>query len=348
MKTNATKRTVTLVLALILIVSAFPLSASAASSWPTLTSSSPCVMISPGQISVYRDSGLTTRGTCSPARCYNSHIDMGDDLRLLEVSSNSLSIKVDFPTSQGRKQGFVQTSTLLGVSEPSQVVTSKAKVTTYQYASTEKTYGAVYVGDTVYKCGTTKSGYVLVIYNVSGGYKAGFVLKSDWEKIVGDSQNASAVPQTMSYALYMSSGGTMTCAFDGYVNTNGRHEGIDFKRGIGSSVYSLTDGVITRVTEGYRGSSGLSTIAIYSASTGKTVIYLHSDPENSLYVGQHISRGQLIAHEDWRGCSSASGSHTHVEVREGEKTSAAKSVNDYKLDNSNPTAFWNSQGYQVQ
>ena len=196
MKTTATKRTVTLVLALILIVSAFPLSASAASSWPTLTSSSPCVMISPGQISVYRDSGLTTRGTCSPARSYNSYIDMGDDLRLLEVSSNSLSIKVDFPTPQGRKQGFVQTSTLLGVSEPSQVVTSKAKVTTYQYASTEKTYGAVYVGDTVFMCGTTKGGYVLVIYNISGGYKAGFVLKSDWEKIVGDSQNASVVNTT--------------------------------------------------------------------------------------------------------------------------------------------------------
>lgn len=343
---KTTKRICSLLLVMVLLFSALPLTTFAASAWPNVTSSRTCAMISPGQIPVYRDSGLTTRGTCSPARSYNSYIDEGDDIYFLEITANY--IKANFPTSQGRKIGYIKTSTILGVNSPSQVVTSKAKVTTYQYASAERTYGYVAVNDTVYKCGTTKSGYVLVIYNVSGGYKAGFITKSDWEKIAnGSSQNSSST-QAMSYALYKSSDGKLTCGFDGYVNTKGRHEGIDFKKGTGSSVYSLTDGVITRITEGSRGSSGLSTIAIYSASTGKTIIYLHADPVNSLYVGQQISRGQLIAYEDWRGCSSASGAHTHVEVRDGKRTSAAKSVNDYTLDNSNPTAFWNSQGYQVK
>ena len=340
------KRICSLLLAVVLLFSALPLTTFAASSWPNITSSRTCAMISPGQIPVYRDSSLTTRGTCSPAKSYNSYIDKGDDIYFLEV--NATYIKVNFPTSQGRKVGYIKTSTILGVSSPAQVVTSKAKVTTYQSASSDRTYGYVAVNDTVYKCGTTKSGYVLVIYNVSGGYKAGFITKADWEKIVNGSSQDSSGTQTMSYALYKSSGGKLTCGFDGYVNTKGRHEGIDFKKSTGSSVYSLTDGVITRVTEGYQGSNGLSTIAIYSSSTGKTVIYLHADPVNSLYVGQQISRGQLIAYEDWRGCSSSSGAHTHVEVRDGNRTSAAKSVNDYTLDNSNPTAFWNSQGYQVK
>ena len=342
---KTTKRAITLLMALVLLLSAIPMmTASAANAWPNVTSSNTCAMISPAQIFVYRDSSLTTRGTCSPARSYNSYIDKGDDLRFLEITANY--IKVNFPTSQGRKVGYINTSAILGVTTPSEVVTSKAKVTTYQFTSTENPYGYIAVNDVVYKCGTTTSGCVLTIYPVSGGYKAGFVLKSDWDKIVGSQSPSTAQP--MSYALYRSSDGTMTCGFDSYVNQSGRHEGIDFKRGLGSSVYSLTDGVITRVTEGYRGSSGLSTIAIYSASSGKTVIYLHADPVNSLYVGQQISRGQLIAYEDWRGCSASSGTHTHVELRDGNRTSAAKSVNDWTLDNANPTAFWNSQGYQVR
>lgn len=343
---KTTKRVCSLLLAVVLLFSALPLTTFAASAWPSITSSRTCAMISPGKIPVFRDSSLSTPGTCSPAASYNSHIDKWDDIYFLEITANY--IKVNFPTPQGRKIGYIQTSKVLGVTSPSQVVTSKAKVTTYQYASTDRTYGNVAVNDTVYKCGTTKSGYVLVIYNVSGGYKAGFVTKSDWEKITNGSNQNTSSSQSMSYALYKSSGGKLTCGFDGYVNTKGRHEGIDFKKGTGSSVYSLTDGVITRITKGYRGSSGLSTIAIYSASAGKTVIYLHADPVNSLYVGQQISRGQLIAYEDWRGCSSSSGAHTHVEVRDGKRTSAAKSVNDYTLDNANPTAFWNGQGYQVK
>lgn len=163
-----------------------------------------------------------------------------------------------------------------------------------------------------------------------------------------ESRSSDTSAKAMSTTLYGSTGGYLSCGFDGYKNTSGRHEGIDFVKGFGSAVYSLTDGVITRVTEGYNGSNGLSTIAIYSSSTGKTVIYLHADPLNSLYVGQSISRGQQIATEAWRGVSKSSGTHTHVEVRNGRCTSAAKSVNDYVLENSNPTSFWNSQGYLVQ
>lgn len=340
-----TKRVFTLMLALVLLVSAVATTAFAAS-WPGLSSTKYCEMVSSSQIPVYRNTGLSTRGTSSPAKSYNAYVSAGDKVYIYKITGSYTQLS--YPTSSGRKIGYVSTSALLSTTAPSQVVTSKAKVTTYQYASSSSSYGYVAVNDTVYKLGT-RNGYVLVIYNAasgSRGYKAGYVTTADYNRIVGTTSSTGT--QNMSYALYKTSGGRISCGFNGYVSTPGKHEGIDFVRGIDSKVYSLTDGVITRVTQGARGSSGLSTIAIYSAATGKTVIYLHTNPLDSLYVGQSISRGQQIAIEDWRGVSSSNSAHTHVEVRNGRHTGAAKSVNDYTLDNPNPTAFWNSQGYAVK
>lgn len=153
--------------------------------------------------------------------------------------------------------------------------------------------------------------------------------------------------QTMSAALYGTSGGYLVCGFDGYVNTAGRHEGIDFARQISSPVRALVGGTVVNVVRGSNGSGGLSTIAVYDASSGKTVVYLHTAPLSGLSAGQQVSRGQQIATEAWRGVSSSSGAHTHVEMRPGRQALASKSVNDYTLDNPNPTSFWTAEGYRI-
>lgn len=164
------------------------------------------------------------------------------------------------------------------------------------------------------------------------------------------SNNSTSGQTSMSSALYKvnTSGSYLTCGYDGYTSQSGAHEGIDFKKGFGSNVYSLTDGVVTRVTEGYTGSYGLSTICIYSASLNKTIVYLHTDPSNSLYVGKTIHKGDLIATESWRGCPSYNKTHTHVEMRTGRRTSAAVSTTNSTLENPNPTSFWQSLGYSVR
>jgi murein DD-endopeptidase MepM/ murein hydrolase activator NlpD len=149
----------------------------------------------------------------------------------------------------------------------------------------------------------------------------------------------------LSYALYQASGGAITCGFDGYESTPGRHEGIDIARSVGSDVHALVAGTVTYVASGSTGSGGLSTIAVYNASSNKTVIYLHTAPKSAVSVGDAISRGEVIADESWHGVSSSSAAHTHVEVRAGRQTHAAVSVGDPDLDNSDPTSFWNSQGY---
>lgn len=146
----------------------------------------------------------------------------------------------------------------------------------------------------------------------------------------------------MQYELYQATGGSITAYFDGYVTISGRHEGIDFNRFDGAPIHSLTAGTVTNICESC-GTSGLSTIAIYNATLDKTVIYLHSDPLNTLNEGQSVDRGQRIGFEASRG---ASGGHTHVEMRPGRQTNATFS-SDSTLVNPIPTEFWMNRGYTI-
>ena len=148
--------------------------------------------------------------------------------------------------------------------------------------------------------------------------------------------------------LYKTDSGYISSYFDGYVNTSGRHEGIDFARGSGVPVYALTQGWVIRKTEGASGSTSgsgaLSTLAIYNRDQDFTIVYLHANPLNGLAVGEFVSRGQQIGFEDNRGAGAA---HTHVEYRPGRHESAAVSVGDPVLDNPGPSLFWRDHGYNV-
>ncbi len=154
--------------------------------------------------------------------------------------------------------------------------------------------------------------------------------------LVGQGDN-----QRLEYGVYHSNAGAITAYFDGYLSTSGRHEGIDFARGAGSSVYSLLSGTVIYKNEG---GGGLSTLSIYNARLDRTVIYLHTNPLDGLRVGQSVSRGQRIATEAARGASSA---HTHVEMRPGRRELAAPSVGDPTLSNPVPTSFWMGRGYNI-
>lgn len=155
--------------------------------------------------------------------------------------------------------------------------------------------------------------------------------------------NGQTTKTDMSDALYSGGGGWLTAGFDGYHGTQGRHEGIDFARGRGADVRALTSGTVIYVKEG--STNSLSTISIYNATYNKSIIYLHTDPRNSLYEGKQVSVGDIIADESDRAGGAP---HTHVEMRNGRKTHAAKSVKDWTLENDNPTAFWQARGYNVR
>ncbi len=154
----------------------------------------------------------------------------------------------------------------------------------------------------------------------------------------------------LSFALYKNATAHISCGFDGYSSTTGKHEGIDIVYKTGKPVYALASGVVTSVKKGRpgrRNSSYLSTLAVYNKDDNKTVVYLHMSV-GSFSVGDSIITGQKIGTQSWRGISRSSSAHTHVEVRNGRKTAAAISVGDYVLSNSNPAGYWKSKGYTIE
>lgn len=64
--------------------------------------------IATAQINVYKDTKCKTRGTVSPAKAYNAYISKEDDVNIQKLTSSYA--KVDYPTSSGRKTGYIKRS----------------------------------------------------------------------------------------------------------------------------------------------------------------------------------------------------------------------------------------------
>ena len=167
-----------------------------------------------------------------------------------------------------------------------------------------------------------------VTYPTSKGSKTRWVSKNIFN---GGGNNGGDVRQKLLNAVFQNGSARITCDFDGYKTTAGRHEGIDMVLYHNAPVYSPISGIVTRA------GGAFNTVAIYDESNNKTVVFLHF---NSVAVraGQRVNKGTLVGYQ---GSTGASSSHVHIEVRDGRRTAAAKSVNDPRLDNPNPYDYWN-------
>lgn len=325
------KKILSLLLVLVLLLS-YSMQASARVSLPSISSNKPisCYTLnSSGKVYAYTSSSLQKKT--------GGYIDCStDECKIQKISGKA--VQVQYPVSSGTRTAWFARSAFTGydlANGAAEKWEQKGQVTTYKRSDGKETYGYISEGDICYKL-SEKGNYKQVIYPVSGGYKIGWI-----------QTNGASETSDLSYALYHSSKAYISCGFDGYVNTNGRHEGIDIKYKTGSTVYALTSGVVTGAKKGKTGRGGLSTLAVYNASDKKTVVYLHMTL-SSVSVGDKIQVGQKIGTQSWRGISSSNAAHTHVEVRDGKKTAAAKSVDDYTLDNSNPENYWKSKGYEIK
>ncbi|MGN0485963.1 MAG: M23 family metallopeptidase [Acutalibacteraceae bacterium] len=348
------KRKISVLLSLILVVATlFSISVSAKANLPTISSSKPIITYtydSTGKVDAYKDASLKTK-TGGYIACAT------DECRILEIKGDAVKVKYPVANGQYKTAWFSRnefTRRDLANDAAQSTFTAKTSATVYKWKGNSAKLGTVAAKDFCYLLrGDEKSDWLQIIYPISGGYKMGWVKGDDYLRMIGKktvtTSTVSSSATTLTNALYgiNVSSSKITCGFDGYTTTPGRHEGIDFKNENGANVYSLTDGVVTNVVEGKTGSGGLSTIAIYYKASDKTVIYLHSNPVDSLEIGDTVKKGQKIATESWRGVSTSKSGHTHVEVRDGKKTSAAYSVKNYTLDNQNPKSFWNSLGYSV-
>lgn len=309
MKTK--KRILSLILVLVTMCSMLAMPAYAASSWPGLSSSSYCEMVAFADIPVYRDTGLSTRGTSSPAKSYNAYISKNDKIFIYQITG-SYAV-VNYPTSSGRRTGMVSTAQLLGVNAPTEKVTARAKVTTYTGASTSVKSGSIAVGDAVYKLGTTKSGFALVIYTAVSGsraYKAAFITKSDYERVKGTGGGSTSGWQ------WPMNGYWVTQNFNNKRNSSSRpyHCGIDIKSN-NTNVYAAADGKV--IYKGYSNGNGYHVIISHNLN-GTTVKTLYSHLANYSScpsVGQSVSKGTKIGVMGSTGNST--GPHLHFAIFTG-------------------------------
>ena len=164
-----------IILCVMLMATVFvaPMSASAATAFPSLSSTAYCEFTATKTISVFRDSAFATRGTSNPAQSYNAEIWSGDVCQIISITSSYIQLK--YPTSSGLKTGYIKRSELIGVSEPAEKVISKGKADTNTKAANAY-YGYTEKGDDVYKLHTSGN-YTAIIYKAVSGnraYKFGF------------------------------------------------------------------------------------------------------------------------------------------------------------------------------
>ena len=352
MKTRSFPRFIASVAALAIVFSGWnftdsdnsqPLTAiavSASEAYPSISASVPLKYYSDGTYTTYYSSSLS-------ADSAGGRIDPNDFLIIKEL--DPYYILVEYPTPSGSRTMYASTSSIIGSICEVRSVTRGFSV--YRYSSGNSTIGSTDAGDCLYIMDSWLDGRQMVIYNVGSinspsAWKCGWVSGATIDSCTS-SYYSNPSYSSLSSALYQDSSSYVSCGFDGYSSTPGRHEGIDMTCYNGAPIYSLTSGTIVRIKSGWEGISGLSTIAIYDSTHDKTVVYLHSAPSDSLYAGMTVDVGDYLGTQSWRGVSSSSAGHTHIEVVDGRSGYAKKSVNDYTLDNDDPSSFWSDWGYDI-
>lgn len=295
-------------------------SASAATSWPSLSQSNYCEFTAAKTIPVYRNSSCSTRGTTSPAKSYNAYIDPGDVCRIYSISSSSVLLA--YPTSSGMRTGYVKRSAIFSVSAPTEKSTAKGTVYTYTTAG-GKSYGYVERNDSVWCCSSTSGSYTAVIYTARSGnraYKYGFVNTSAYNSTIKGSDNSvsNSTPVSASSWQYpMSSAYVCGNNWGSYYAARasaGRpyHAGLDLGSRTGdANVYAAANGTVAAV--GYNSANGYFVVIRHTIS-GKTVYSFYAHLRSySVSKGKNVSKGSKIGVFGNTGSASA-GAHLHFAI----------------------------------
>lgn len=159
-------------------------------SYPSLSETNYCEFISTNKITVYRDKGCNTPGTCSPSKSYSAYIAKGDKCYIYQIASSY--IKVNYPSISGRSTGYIKRSALADnvlPMNPCYAFTSRGKINTYKTAG-GAVYGSTAKNDYVVCCRESLGGgpyWFTIMYTAKSGnrgYKLGWVYLNDYKKIL--------------------------------------------------------------------------------------------------------------------------------------------------------------------
>ena len=118
---------------------------------------------------------------------------------------------------------------------------------------------------------------------------------------------------------YTGGSGTLGWPLKSFVITqyySGRHNGIDLAAPAGNNIYAAGSGRV--IWSGWR-TDGLGYAVFIEHGNGLTTVYGHMIRQPRVYVGQHVSRGQLIGNVGSTGRST--GPHVHFMVKVGSSRS---------------------------
>ena len=169
-----------------------------AAEYPSISSSKYIEFTAAKKMTVYVDKDFSAAGTSSPYKKYSAYIAKNDVCYIYKITSKYA--QVNYPTSSGRKTGFIKTKDLLGKNmTPSSSFTATSKVTTYKYKNGAET-GYYESGDAVYVLDGTNYN---VIYTAKSGNRA---YKLAWRKVVEQNpepeQEKETVVNNITYAPY--------------------------------------------------------------------------------------------------------------------------------------------------
>jgi murein DD-endopeptidase MepM/ murein hydrolase activator NlpD len=118
---------------------------------------------------------------------------------------------------------------------------------------------------------------------------------------------------------YTGGSGTLGWPLKSFVITqyySGRHNGLDLAAPAGNNIYAAGSGTV--IWSGWR-TDGLGYCVFIEHGNGLTTVYGHMIRQPRVYVGQHVSRGQLIGNVGSTGRST--GPHVHFMVKVGSSRS---------------------------
>lgn len=194
------KKLASLILALVLCMTAILSINVSAASYPSLSSSKYCEFTAAKKMTVFVDSAFSKPGTSSPYKKYDAYIAKNDKCYIYKITSSYA--QVNYPTSSGRKTGYIRTQDLLGGKlNPTDSFTANKKVTTYKYKNGAES-GYYEKGDTVYNLLGKNYNVIYTAKSGNRAYKLAYVEQGKKKENNTSEKQTIENNNSVSYAIY--------------------------------------------------------------------------------------------------------------------------------------------------
>ena len=235
---------------------------------------------------------------------------------------NNVYALVSYPTSSGRKQGFVKTSSLSPTNFSQTALKSRNRINTYVRPG-GASYGAIFNGDNVWTV-ARQGNYTQVVYPAGNVYKMAWITNNDYNNYVAPVRITPVPPVPLNSVINYPMR-NMRCTWKSYSdmswgsynqNSHGRnyHLGIDVY-GDNGYVYAMADGTIVASSGSNSGSNGRF-IVIEHNINGKKCYSFYAHLKSLVVSRGSVKSGQqiAIAGGSANGKDNYFGTHLHFAV----------------------------------